>query len=366
MKILFNSGMAFQYRSLLPVMKQLCEDGVEVFVLSKGHFSENRIRKKPRSFGDVTESSLKFVCSQIGLSHDFLSSVRFVRVFGRFGLPTSRFYRSINLFVSTTKGFPWLNSMAEFGKPRIAIGYQNFLGTYFYTRSGKFPNNCPPDLTYEKKVRETINAEWIEAGLPFLDSYVKRYKITPVHSKNSRNKVLLLHPGGYRNVLTRMGESKAASYQKQREFYKSILDYIPADMSLYVKMHPLAARYHDKASHEDFASDLELTPIEGFLGDILFDFDAVLSLGSSSLFEIVPFGIPLWVLNYFSKERTQLYSELPGLLIDNDKELKEKLYKREKQKFIHNFEIDFTQRLFKVADGHATDRVMQVINNCLS
>jgi len=98
---------------------------------------------------------------------------------------------------------------------------------------------------------------------------------------------------------------------------------------------------------------------------MLFDFDAVLSIGSSALFEIIPFGIPLCVLNYFSKERTLLYAELPGLLINNGNELKSRLNKKEKPKFIHDFEIDFTQRLYKTTNGQATGRIMQVVRELI-
>ena len=365
LKVLFSSSMAFHYRSLLPIMKLLCEQGDEVVVLSKGRFSEDKIRKKPRSFGAVTKSSLEFVCSQIGLSKEFLSKVRFVRISRRFGIPTSRFYKSVDLFVSTTKGFPWLNKMAEFGRPRLAIGYQNFLGTYFFTESGCFPETCPPELTFEKEVRAQTNATYVETGLPFLDSYVSRYKKSTQKNKAS-DKILLLHPGGYRNVLTRMGESRESSYKKQIELYRSIISAVPNEKSLHVKIHPLAARYHDMSSHMDFAADLNVTPVDGFLGDVLFDYDAVLSIGSSALYEVLPFGIPLWYLNYFSNERTQLYSELPSILVDSGKELEFRLKNNVKPLFTQEFERVFVNSLMKTADGNASERVMQIINNKLT
>jgi hypothetical protein len=341
-------------------MKKLCEKGEEVMVLSKGRFSEKRIRKKPVSFNDITKSSLIFVCKQIGLPHSFLSDVRFVRVYKHLPFPTTRFYHSMDLFVSTTKGFPWLNMMATFGKPRVAIGYQNFLGTYFHTTDGRFPDQCLPNISFERKIRRTTEAGWIESGLPFLDNYVDRF-CAAIDRKNSINKVLFLHPGGYRNVFTQKGESKKSCYRKQRAFYKNLLDQMPAYMKLYIKIHPLAARYHDNEAHKELLSDLGIETIEGFLGDYLFDFGTVLSLGSSAAFEILPFGISFWILDYYSNTRTQLYSDFSSFTVKSDEDLSSRLKMNPDRGSLNEFERDFTRRIKNTADGYATDRVVKLI-----
>jgi len=360
MNFLFHSGMTFHYRSLLPIMKRLSENGHSVNVLSKGYFTEKRIRNKPRSLNIITKKSLEFVCEQSGLDKYFLGKVHFCTYVRRLNIPSSTFFQKQDMFISTTKGFPWLNQMAKYVKPRIAIGYQNCLGTYYTTGKELFPINCPPDLNFEESLRKDTKIDFVEAGLPFMDSYVRKSKNFDNHKIT--NKVLLLHPGGYRGVVTKMGESKSVSIKKQLNMYKEVLKYIPDDIELNVKIHPLAARYHDLKFHKDNFSHLGIDFIEDFLGDYLFEYDAVLSIGSSALFEVLPFK-PLWILNYFSKERTDFYIDLPSLFINSGEEIFKKLKNNEYPKFYNDFEKRFINRLKKTADGNATNRVLNIIHN---
>ncbi len=350
--------MAFQYRSLLPVMKELSDTGAIVYVLSRGRFSEQRIRKHPRAFGDITRSSLSFVCTQIGLSSTFLKKVRFIPEIRRISFPFNSFYASMDLFVSTTKGFPWLNQMKEHGRPRIAVGYQNFLGTYFAIDNESFPSEAPPQLEIEQQLRSTCSARWEETGLPFMDAYFDRKR---TGADPPRPRVLLLHPGGYRDVITRMGENRRESYRLQREFYEQLLMALPPGIGLDVKMHPLAARYHDLPAHREFAIDLNIGLVDGFLGDLLFDYKAILSVGSSAFVEVIPFGRALWILDYFSRERTQLYSSFPSLLIADEEQLSHVLQHNLQPEFADPFEKAFMRRLGALADGKATKRVLRII-----
>ncbi len=359
MRILFESGMTFHFRSLLPVMKQLVDKKIHVSVQRRGYFAERRIKNRPRAFNDVTKASLQFVAQQIGLDHHFLDKVRFVFSIRRLNFPPESFYRKQDMFISTTKGFPWLNRMAKYGKPRIAIGYQNFLGTYYTNGQELFPEKCPPNLNYEQEVSCKTELAYQETGHPFMDSYVNYYRNA---QNNKTNKVLLLHPGGYRNVITRMGESKSESYRKQIAFYEKILACIPSEMKLSVKIHPLAARYHDRKAHEMFAKTLNFEIVEGFLGEILFNYDAVLSVGSSSFFEILPFGRSLWVLGFLSSERTKLYKDFPSLFVYSAEELYAKLKNNENIFLQKEFEQTFYERLKKTADGFSTKRIMEIID----
>jgi len=359
MNFLFHSGMTFHYRSLLPIMKRLSENGHSVNVLSKGYFTEKRIRNKPRSLNIITKKSLEFVCEQSGLDKYFLGKVHFCPYVRRLNIPSSTFFQKQDMFISTTKGFPWLNQMAKYKKPRVAIAYQNILRTYFTTNKDTFPDNCLPNLEFEEQIinKYKINSEM--TGLPFIDAYMERSKY---YRDIDSRKVLLLHPGGYRGVITKMGESKKLSYIKQLELYENLISYIPDHLKLTIKIHPLAAKYHDLKFHKENFSHLGIDFIEGFLGDYLFEYYAVLSIGSSALYEVLRFK-PLWILNYFSKERTDYYKDLPSLFINSGEDLYEKLRNREHPKLNNYFENRFIDRLKKTADGNAINRVLNIIHN---
>ncbi|MHA1381911.1 MAG: hypothetical protein ACTSRG_26370 [Candidatus Helarchaeota archaeon] len=355
MNILIYSGMAFHYRSLLPIMKKLVEDGHNVNVLARGIFSKRRIRNKPRAFNVISRGSLNFVCKEIGIGSEFLNKVNFIPYIRRLNIPTRSFYKKIDIFISTTKGFRWLNEMVVYEKPRIAIAYQNMLGTYFTTENILFPSTCPPDLSFEAYMRDKYKIDYIDTGLPFLDSYVERSK--KYKNNNSTNKILFLHPGGYRGVISNMGDSKELSIKKQREFYLEILKSIPSDKKLTVKIHPLAARYHDLKTNIKYFSDLDIDFIDGFLGDCLFEYDAVLSIGSSALFEVLPFK-PIFIIGYLSKVRASYYKELNGIYFTNKDDLYNALNQIDKYKSYIN---DFHKKLSILANGKAVERIYRLI-----
>jgi len=360
MNFLFYSGMTFHFRSLLPVMKELVDRGENVSVLSRGCFSEKRIRLRPRSFNDITKKSLQFVSRQIGLRPEFLNRVSFIPFYPHFNIPLRSFYKKQDAFISTTKGFVWLNQFSNEGKLRVAIGYENFLSTYFSVDNNLFPQEAPSLLRSEEDIQKNSTVLWIETGLPFVDAYFQRRRVVA-----SSNKVLLLHPGGYRNVITKMGESRESCYAAQLRLYRTILNALPPLMSMDIKLHPLAAVYHDRTAHDEFAADLDVGIVEGFLGDLLFDYHVILSLGSSALFEILPFNRRLWLLDFFGKERTNQYTDMKCLFIKDIDDLRNKLASNAEPLFSDLFENKIYKTLVRTADGRSTSRILDILYNHL-
>lgn len=364
MQIVVYASMTFYFRSLLPVISELVKNGNTVYVIDGQNglksFNAKRIKKKPKAFNVINESSLKFICRQIGLEDTFVEKLKFIPAFlFKNNLLFSKFYKQTDLFLSTVKNFHWLNSVQKYNKPRLALPYQNFFSCYYSTDNKLF--DTPyfyADIDFEEKYKRNAVVESIQTGFPYMDKYFEKSK----QKHKRKNQVLLLHAGGYRNVITEYNENKQNSYNKQLNLYRKILEYLPNNYKLAVKIHPLAARFHDVQAHQEMKQEVDIEVVEGFLGDLMFDYEAILSLGSSSAYEILPFNIPFWILNFgIKKERTNYYKALSSLFVETGEDLKEKLEHKTQASLNTPFENKFVLELKNTIDGNSTKKIMKII-----
>lgn len=351
--------MTFQYRSLLPIIKILVERGDEVTVFLRGYFSERHIRNQPRAFLDVTPASLRFVATQCGLDTSFVSKIHFFPAVQRLHFPPRRYYRRFDLLLATTKGFPWLNELSDVGRLRIAVPYQNFLHAYYAISSSQcFPSSALPDGEFEEKLLAgSLGVSHVAVGLPYLDSYYQA-----AQRRKPVDAVLLLHPGGYRNIFTRQGASREESYSKQIAVYRTLLDCLPPGLDLTIKLHPLAARYHDRQAHEVLAKQVNINYTDQWYGEVFCNYRAILSFGSSALFETLPFNRQFWILTFCGTERTRLYEHLGSFMVHTPERLREILATDVSPKITIESEARFVDKLTSLADGNAVQRALEVID----
>ena len=264
-----------------------------------------------------------------------------------------------DLYLGTSKAFKWLAGYGDTGRPQVALPYQNILDTYLFHGRRDLPVGLERHVGFERELRETLPGCSMLTGLPFMDLMVEKQRSWI--RRDLRYRVLLLHPGGYRNVITAPGEDKQRCLAAQRALYARILAALPPDAEMVLKIHPLAARYHDAEANAPLAEAMGFRIAEGWLGDVLFDCDVVLSLGSSSLFEIAGLGIAHWVLPFFSDTRTRYYSEFASMFLVDDAQLARVLADRCAPQWTSPTERAFMARLSQVCDGRAVERALQCI-----
>ena len=358
MRIFCHAAMTFHLRSLLPVVEGLLAQGHSVFMARQGRFDVDGIRARPRAVSVRDPGALRFVARGIGLSDHCLDRIHWLprlipRRFIERGLP------GFDLYLSTTKGFPWLAACAPKDKPQVAVGYQNILDTFSFRGQANLPKDCPGTIAFADELRQAYPKNRFAAGLPFMDYLYHRHRAT--RRTDDTFHALLLHPGGWRNVVTLPSDGQETCLRKQEALYRRVIRCLPPGARLTLKIHPLAARYHDAEANRPIAEALGIDIAEGWLGDILFQCDAALSAGSSSLFEVLPFGIPHWVLGFLGGERVEFYKEFNAVYLDSEDALRRVLAERRQPEWTAPEEVAFVENLTAVSDGKATQRVLDVI-----
>ena len=317
--------MTFQYKSLIPFMKCYVDIGYRVFILSNfKDFDINKLREKPRGLNCVNKKSLKFICDEILFDTRFLDKVIFLPYFGKLSFVFNFIYSLLNpIFISTTKGFRFLNQKQIINCKRVAVPYQNFKNIYLAEKKLFFPKDAKPYDGYEKELIMTIdNLKYFHMDLPYLRH------INLVNSKiNTRCKILFLHPGGYRNVVSNHGDGLSLCISKQKLMYEELKSCLVGNWQIDVKIHPLAAKFHDYETNSKYLSDT-MKFINDPLLEVISNYEIIVSFGSSSYYELKYFNKPYFNLAFMKNERSDLYKNNSSITLNTKEEFKDVLLKK--------------------------------------
>ena len=133
-----------------------------------------------------------------------------------------------------------------------------------------------------------------------------------------KDKVLIFHPGGYRGVVSSLGDSKEACYMSQKLFIKRVcLPLVDQDLIPVIKVHPLRAKFHDIADLVLLAREVEEEAVidrnsiqfldaKDWYWDTAYQSKFILNFGSTSIFELWSAGMKnVYICNFEGKERSR-------------------------------------------------------------
>ncbi len=332
MNILCLGTMTFYYRSIWPVARQLAAEGHAVYIRRQGHFTEQAIRECPTGVSAVDPSALRFICDLTGLDYTYIDAVRWLdpgtdrplsfgerckAKFAKNGVSSARHY---DVILSVNKCFPQLNEFTASGALLVALPYQNIPDLYLQ-RGIPFPSvTMNPDADFMFILRNIMQGGHIPSGLPFAEQLTTKARESKASVANK--KVLLLHPGGFRGVVSNPDDSEATCLANQADLYKAVLQCLPPGYSLGLKIHPLAAKWHDYPANKPICDQLGITLHDGgWPGNCIFDYDALISLGSSLIFESVGTGVPCFIAGFLGGKREKYYSAIKEYYCNSESEL---------------------------------------------
>ena len=117
--------------------------------------------------------------------------------------------------------------------------------------------------------------------------------------------------------------------------YESILSCLPSPWTMDIKIHPLAAKYHDYVTNIKFLSPF-FTFVKDPLLKLISNYEIIVSFGSSSFYELSYFNKTYYNLSFIKNERSQLYKDNDEITINTKKEfikiLKNTPFRKKKEK----------------------------------
>ncbi len=334
MKIYFYLTHTLYAKALIPLVIKLGEKGCDVFV-SRNKF--DFLKYSPRLYGAtpvsnrfVNKNSFDFVAGISGYSdewHKVREKINFTYNPGM-----------CDVIIGTTKNLDRLETLQK-KHPRTdvyAIGYQHM--PFIMSLKGSFKKkNLPPlcvDIFTKSNPFSDIhnfpryisNHDFSFRGFPYLEKPYRDYSGQMPKSTKEKKYVLIFHPGGYRDVVTRRGDSKRVSYQKQKEFLKLICaPVLKKGLIPVIKVHPLAARYHFKEDILAIVNTLKLS--DKRFRDIViedkdyykyaFESDCIVTFGSSGIYELFSLGLRnIIICSFLGKTRTEKFPFAKGIFIE--------------------------------------------------
>lgn len=378
MRLLLVHGHTLYAKVTLPLALRLLELGHEVVVERRRdrwhRFSDGYVRAHPTTTAIVDRRSLRFVARLTGYEREWDAAEERIEV-RRVGAG-ERF----DAVVGTTKDLERLRALASGGSMRAyALGYQHM--PYLVTPGRPLPSEPdgsgsffmrPNPLTDAHRFLELIGSDGaVPNGFSFLDRVVER---RPAETP-ARDRVLIFHPGGYRNVVTAPGDSAKTCHAKQLAFFdRACVPALEAGLRAVIKVHPLRARHHDLEDVAEIAEAIEdrhgaargtitcLGP-EAWFWDDAFRSAFVVNYGSSSIYELWAAGIGSAVVcNFEGTARSRKFELFPSIMLDSHAQYAE--FVREGR--YASLELDpvaaeTASAYAELCDGHATDRAGEIV-----
>ncbi len=356
MKIYFYLSHTLYAKVLIPLMVRLADKGHSIYV-SKNRF--DFLRYDPRTCGGanipnrfVNKNSFDYVS---GIAN---SSCEWKRVRDSINFTFSLNPGRYDIIIGTTKDLCILESLhRRYPEKRIyAVGYQHmpFIISLKDDLTHKnLPEVCtdiflkPNPFSARHRFPEYIAGHKVSfRGFPYLESICSGYNTRfPAGKAGCKRYVLIFHPGGYRNVITKRGEGKKRSYSRQREFLDSICRPVLREGLIpVIKVHPLAARHHFKEDiltilkslSEDKSDFSKVIVEEDDYYKYVYESDTVVTFGSSSLYELFSIGMRnIIICAFFGDERAKRFSCMKEISIDSKMEY-DNFWKREREHYFAN------------------------------
>lgn len=369
MRVLLAHGHTLYAKVTIPLALRLLADGHEVIVHRRRDrlrgFSGDYVRSRPTHVQVVDRASLRFTARLIGYRDEWAAAEdrAEVRRVGR----RERF----DAVVGTTKDLDPLRAIAaRDGVPVFALGYQHM--PYVVTVGGGGPPRGDSlflrhhPFTDAHRFLEIIGDDAaVPNAFTFLDRVMERRPAEPPE----RDRVLIFHPGGWRNVVTAPGEGARVSREKQLAFFeRACRPLLEAGLTPVVKVHPLRARHHDL---EEVAAVVEriggdairvLGPEDWFWEDA-FRSAFVVNYGSSSNYELWSAGIrTALVCNFEGAARSGKFSLFESLFIDTHEDY-EAFVREERWRGLEldPLAAEVAAAYERLCDGRAAERAAEVV-----
>ncbi len=340
MDIFFYLTHTLYAKVLIPIMVRLAEEGHRISV-SKNKFSflrysPHRYANTPISNTFVNRSSFDYIADISGYKNEWEGIKEGIRF--TFFNP-----KKCDVIIGTTKNLNGLKALRKDypDKNIFAIGYQHM--PFSMCISGRFKDTNLPEVCTEVFIKPNPFSEFHRfgeyiadhklsfRGFPHLEKAYNGYYLK--RDNGTKRYALVFHPGGYRGVITERGESKKVSYEKQKDFIKTMCTPIlERGLIPVIKTHPLASRYHFKEdvleivfslSKED--SDFSRVIVEGEnFYKYVYESASFMVSGSSSIYELFSMGIKnVIIYNFFGRSRTNRFSAMKDIFINSKDEYKD-------------------------------------------
>jgi hypothetical protein len=377
MRALFAHAQTLHMKVAIPVAIRLAEQGHEVAFERRGkpwqRFSDRYVRAHPTTVGLVDRRALRFVAEVIGYEDEWTAVERDIALV-RGPDP------SFDAIVGTTKDLARLRELRRGpGVPAYALGYQhmpylvevgarpeahpNGPGSFFLRRN---------EFTEAHRFLEILNGDRaVPNSFTFLDRVLERR--TNVTETSSR--VLIFHPGGYRDVVTSPGDPREVCIHKQVAFFeRACLPIVRKGLTPVIKVHPLRARHHD---YEDVmevsrrieaANGIEPGTIRcigprGWFWDEAFRAAFVVNYGSSAIYELWSAGVRSAVVcNFEGRARSEKFSAFEGIFLDEHEAYRDFIEQERFRRLRPGPLAQEVSRAYQgLCDGRATERAARFI-----
>lgn len=319
-KILFFALNLISYKSLVPYIIKSAEKGHQVTV--RTNFFNNKLAdaifdlyktRYPLKVNLINKNTI----NKLSKNYELIlpeRNLRFPIIF------TSKYLRFLNkpffkkntfdIVVSTLKDnlFYKYNPNLKY-KKKFAVGVPPFPININFQQKKKFSFEEFKESEFffkYHKVDKIINNQ---------DFSLRKFSYIKERNKTKHsNQILLLHPGGYRGVVTNYGASKKKSHLQNSKFIELICKTLETNgYECLIKIHPLHAKFHGEKDINLIVKNLNLEntkvlgPYEGYL-DLISSCKFVLSCGSTSIHEIMSMGYKnIFLINFFGTSRTSEY-----------------------------------------------------------
>ncbi len=334
MKILFVGSHLLYFKVLLPVMASLAERGHMIrFQKTRPDclgFSPRYFGRKPTRATFVNRAGLRYVADAIELPDEKKARQACFR--STWFSPIQRF----DAVVGTTKDLSVLAEFKHRGVPHVwALGYEHLpvlmsltepisgvpvsdTAAAFFLGSNRFAE--------VHKLRDIVQGAEIcdhrFVNFAHLDPKPERQGVTEL---SARDRVLVMHPGGYRKVITNPGAGKKESYERQRAFLEKICDPIlEAGLKPVIKIHPLHANYHSAGDVRAILNEMAARDSRYASVDVarfeywshVYRSRLIVTFGSSGFYELFAAGVSNVVAcSFLTEERANKFEMFDDLFV---------------------------------------------------
>lgn len=367
-KILFFGSNLLYFRSLIPIICSLKNKDCEIYVYSNNinFFSKIffRFLKKnyPTKVNIVTLYTLEWISKLIDYDLQFNKIKHKIKFYNKFSFGKKKFDK----LICTIKDLNEIKLYRNFSFTKsYALGYQHL--PVFVDLNKKKNNN-----TFSLKLKKFEKIHRFKKILKNYDYKICKFtwlnKVKFQERKNL-NKVLIFHPGGYRNVLTSMNEDYANSMIAQENFVKKLClpllkyNYIPV-----IKIHPLHAKYHGEDDCKTILRKLGLSSKIDLIGPdknyykLLNQVKFAITLGSSSSYELWSIGFKnIFYCNMFGSSRVKKFNLFQKEIFYNELDYLKIIQSKKISNFLSLQNINL-MNFFKNSKNYNADIVKKILN----
>jgi len=304
-------------KPLIAIASLLNKDFDEIILKNNSKFYKkynqnkilNEIYSNPTGFKLLNKFTYESIASQINYKKEWNEVVKKIK-FKKFFLFSKK-----DIIFCTTKDINKYYYLIYFGFQLFVIGYHH-IPIVGFAQKKKLSNISNFNKLFLKhEFSKKHNFKEILEGVSFKTTnfpYLNKQKIInlELNNKNHNKYALIFHPGGSRGIISNPSDSKEKIYNVQEDMlHKLITPLIKNDFDIYIKVHPLRAKYHDSndlnliiknSSLNQFATRIKIITANTSYFNYAKNAKFIFTLGSSSIYEIWLMGLEnAYVINFF-------------------------------------------------------------------